>query len=336
MSNLIQLRRDTAANWSSVNPVLANGEPGYATDTQILKIGNGSTAWNSLVGTNVSSLMGVITLSEQVSQPSVPDPSTLQLYSQKRGGRMVLFIQGPSGLDTPIQHGIYANGMVIVTPSASTAFSTIGSAAPTAVGTVSHPTISATSDLKTGIRRAIVTSAATANSASELRIASNLCYRGDFAGFGGFFMRCRWGMNTAVSLQRTAVGLFGTTSAIATTQSPSALTNCIFMGNDSADTNMQIMHNDGAGNCTKVDLGSSFPANSTTALYDFDLFAAPNSNTVTWRVKNLVNGAVVTGTISTDLPATTTFLTWHAYANNGGTAAAVVLDFYRFYLETDY
>jgi hypothetical protein len=44
----IQLRGDTAANWASVNPVLLNNELGLETDTKKLKVGNGSTAWNSL------------------------------------------------------------------------------------------------------------------------------------------------------------------------------------------------------------------------------------------------------------------------------------------------
>jgi hypothetical protein len=44
----IELRRDTASNWSSVNPTLAQAEPGYETDTGKLKIGDGTTAWNSL------------------------------------------------------------------------------------------------------------------------------------------------------------------------------------------------------------------------------------------------------------------------------------------------
>ena len=44
----IFLRRDTAANWSSENPVLSDGEPGFDTTNQILKVGNGTTPWNSL------------------------------------------------------------------------------------------------------------------------------------------------------------------------------------------------------------------------------------------------------------------------------------------------
>jgi len=44
----IVIRRDTAANWSAQNPTLLNGEWGFETDTQLLKIGNGTAAWNAL------------------------------------------------------------------------------------------------------------------------------------------------------------------------------------------------------------------------------------------------------------------------------------------------
>lgn len=48
MADRIQIRRDTAANWTSANPTLTQGELGVETDTQKLKIGDGSTAWSSL------------------------------------------------------------------------------------------------------------------------------------------------------------------------------------------------------------------------------------------------------------------------------------------------
>jgi hypothetical protein len=44
----IQIRRGTAAQWTSTNPTLAAGELGAETDTNKIKCGNGSTAWNSL------------------------------------------------------------------------------------------------------------------------------------------------------------------------------------------------------------------------------------------------------------------------------------------------
>lgn len=47
MTKIIQ-RHDTAANWTSVNPVLAVGEMGVETDTNKFKFGDGVTAWSGL------------------------------------------------------------------------------------------------------------------------------------------------------------------------------------------------------------------------------------------------------------------------------------------------
>lgn len=44
----MQNRRDTAANWTSSDPVLGAGEIGYETDTGWHKIGDSTTAWTSL------------------------------------------------------------------------------------------------------------------------------------------------------------------------------------------------------------------------------------------------------------------------------------------------
>lgn len=43
-----RIRRDEAANWTSVNPTLALGEPGLETDTRRVKYGDGTSAWTSL------------------------------------------------------------------------------------------------------------------------------------------------------------------------------------------------------------------------------------------------------------------------------------------------
>ena len=48
MTARIQLRRDTASNWSSTNPTLSSGELGLETDTGKIKVGDNTTAWNSL------------------------------------------------------------------------------------------------------------------------------------------------------------------------------------------------------------------------------------------------------------------------------------------------
>jgi hypothetical protein len=49
VNNLIQLRRGTAAQWTTANPTLSAGEVGFETDTGKFKIGTGSTAWTALV-----------------------------------------------------------------------------------------------------------------------------------------------------------------------------------------------------------------------------------------------------------------------------------------------
>jgi hypothetical protein len=48
MARIIQFRRDAAANWTSNNPILAQGELGLETDTNFFKLGDGTTSWTSL------------------------------------------------------------------------------------------------------------------------------------------------------------------------------------------------------------------------------------------------------------------------------------------------
>jgi hypothetical protein len=48
MANRIQLRRDTAANWTRVDPILSDGEPGLEVDTGKFKFGDGNSTWQQL------------------------------------------------------------------------------------------------------------------------------------------------------------------------------------------------------------------------------------------------------------------------------------------------
>ena len=45
----IQLRNDLATNWTTKNPILAQGEIGIESDSRKLKIGDGTTTWNHLI-----------------------------------------------------------------------------------------------------------------------------------------------------------------------------------------------------------------------------------------------------------------------------------------------
>ena len=57
---------DTAANWSTNNPVLLSGEIGFESDTQKFKVGNGSDNWNTLgyVGIQAGEVSSLIEAAE--------------------------------------------------------------------------------------------------------------------------------------------------------------------------------------------------------------------------------------------------------------------------------
>lgn len=60
ITTTFQLKRGTAQRWIEVNPILAQGEPGFEYDTNKLKIGDGITAWKDLpyIATGECSLNG--------------------------------------------------------------------------------------------------------------------------------------------------------------------------------------------------------------------------------------------------------------------------------------
>lgn len=48
INTTFQFKRGSILAWEKVNPVLAPGEPGWALDAHILKIGDGKTPWKDL------------------------------------------------------------------------------------------------------------------------------------------------------------------------------------------------------------------------------------------------------------------------------------------------
>lgn len=56
-----KLKRSTSARWEELNPILAEGEPGFAIDTFVLKVGDGVKTWKELPGFDSSELAPVAT-----------------------------------------------------------------------------------------------------------------------------------------------------------------------------------------------------------------------------------------------------------------------------------
>jgi hypothetical protein len=97
--------------------------------------------------------------------------------------------------------------------------------------------------------------------------------------------------------------------------------DCIGMGADAADTNMQIMHRIAGANITKVDLGASFPKATAGVVYKVDLDYALGGASCDYTVTRLDTGATASGTVSTNLPTTTAVLLLGFYNCSGPTAA---------------
>jgi hypothetical protein len=74
----IQIRRGTASQWTSANPTLAAGEFGYESDTGKFKIGDGSTAWNSL-GYKASGTVTSITAGTGLSGGAITTSGTIAI-----------------------------------------------------------------------------------------------------------------------------------------------------------------------------------------------------------------------------------------------------------------
>jgi hypothetical protein len=269
------------------------------------------------------------------NEPASPAANTLRLYVKSLAGRMMLKQKGPSGVDTPLQPFIAQSNVSLISPGAGTTLSQIGNLV-TNVGTVSHPAPAAT-NLKTQTRRFTNTSAGTAGSLASTRVQVMECWRGNAAGLGGFWVNFRFALTTLAAGMRAFVGLTDTATTAPTNLDPTTSTTPgkIGLAVNANTGNWNLVHNITGTAPTVIALGANFPVN-TTDLLELQLFAKPNDTAVYYRVINLTTGNETSGTLTTNLPASATFLGRVIWACNNATASAVAWDCSRSYLETDY
>ena len=202
----------------------------------------------------------------------------------------------------------YSNNSTTEVSSGGITMSTTGSTIARSVSSTSY----ATKQIRKGFYGSVVS----AGRYTGTRGSALLFYVG-----GGFKYVCDvYISDTAYgSGCRQFYGLQGSTADLTYSDTilVSSLLNCIGIGSDSADSNLQVFYNDGTGTASKIDLGANFPANRTagsalTTVYSIELFNAPNSTSVLYRVINKETGAVAQGTLSSDLPLSTQGLNFFA------------------------
>ncbi len=276
-----------------------------------------------------------------IATPAAPGAGGVKLFGRDVGGRILPAIIGPSGLDTSLQPFFGRNKMALVLPPGNGTGINQLAFTVTATGTATTANVS-TTNLHTYMRRLdyLVTTASATAVAGLRNNALQWTLGAPSAGNGGFHMIMRWGPATGVATatHRAFAGMRGSVAA-PTDVNPSTLTNLCGMGYDAADTNIQFMYNDGSGTATKVDLGASFPKPTAdrTTVYEVALFAPPGTTqSLSYEVRNLGTGALATGTVTTDLPATTQLLAPYAYMSVGGTSSVIGLSLMSLYIETDF
>jgi hypothetical protein len=275
------------------------------------------------------------------AEPATPS-GEIQVYARPYAGKTLPKFKGPSGVDTAIQAGFHGNSIVMIAPASGTTAPTIFGGTLTTAATMSlQQTIASANPWQATSRKRFATSG-TAGNLSGMRTAYTQWFRGNAAGYGGFFFRAQFGQNINLNGAQCFVGLCANTGALASTAGAvAAQVNQLGMGYDTTDAstgNWQFYRNDGTGTSTKVDLGATNAARNTTHGYDMIIFCAPGVVTdISVKITNIHTGVVVLDTsYNSDLPAVNTGLAFKAEVNNGAVASAANLEVAKVYIESDY
>jgi hypothetical protein len=237
-----------------------------------------------------------------------------------------------------MQVGLHSNSVMMVAPANATTAPTVWGGVLTTATTISHQQTIASANPWQATRRTRFQTSTTVGNTSGMRTSYVQWFRGNAAGFGGFWFRAQLGMNINLNGGQKFVGLCASTASLA--QEPSTLLNMCGMGYDSTDLatgNWQFMYNDGTGSAAKVDLGAN-AARNTTAGYDLIMYMAPNGSELFVRIINLATNVVVLETSYTgaNVPVVNTGMAFKAEVRNGAVAAADNLEIAKVYIETDY
>ncbi len=196
MALRIQLRRDTAANWVSNNPILLSGELGIETDTLKFKIGNGSR-WNSTTSyaLKLGEANGVATLNSSGKIPTSQLPDSISASVDLNGAIAALttnsIAEGSTNKYFTDQRAIDAAALAISSAIATeiinrnNAIATQAATTTTAIATAKAQAISAASDdasakviaAKAELNTAIQSNTVSVNSYTDAKIATEVTNR---------------------------------------------------------------------------------------------------------------------------------------------------------------
>lgn len=270
--------------------------------------------------------------------PPNPAPNQVAVYGYDIAGRAALRAVGNDGYDVSFQPHMGRNNVRMVVPNtggtAATACTAIGAAFTNSATTLSNPS-PASGSLKASTRRVNFLTGATAGTVAYHIQTIADTWRGNAALQGGFDHSQVISLDTLASGQR---GFFGLTSGVAAPTNVDPLTTTTFQKIGLAFNlntgNWFLINNNGTNAPTTLDLGANFTINTTDVLR-LSLYCASNTTAVGWRVENLTTNLFAVGTLTTNIPDTSTMLGVKQWMTNNATAAAVGFNLHRWYTESD-
>lgn len=302
---------------------------------QLKTISDGIELPNAVTGNNIA-------------VPAAPAANKLKSFTANRLLRPAPAYIEPNGMVRRPQPDLMDFGnQVVFQPvrGLSTLPTTIGMPL-TAVGTLSAATFQ-TPDLFRAMPRINVTAASALNANCGFRATDFQFTFNKVAGHSirGWKTAIRFGVfDGATNLSSQVFAGLVAVTGVAYSTNPSALTSCIGMGWDSADTNIQLMHNDISGACTKIDLGANFPvpAANEERVYEIQLSCEDTAamdydyRVIRYNIDNLIVDFEATGSITTNVVGVANALPV-CYMNTGtGVTAAVGLSLYGMGVEVDF
>ena len=182
--------------------------------------------------------------------------------------------------------------------------------------------------------------AATANAIAWGRHSWLLVNRGNGNNTGWFYWYFTGGWDDVayVANARNFCWLWGTNWFMANAD-PSTQLNTLWFWWDTGDTDMQFFHNDAIWLATKVPI-TWFPANTNGAdWYKHEIWCYPSDTVVYYKITKYDTAwaeTVITGSVNSNLPASTTYMSPQIFTWNGGTALARRYGMWYMSLETNY
>jgi len=268
-----------------------------------------------------------------IATPASPGAAIARMYSKNRASRNFPAWVDASGQDETLQSALFGNYYIEFVPNTGTtvpiAHGTIWTAR-NSTGAMSTPA-PATTNRYTMMRRCEFAAGAVSGQASGIQAVPLQFIIGSAAGMGGFFFFCRFGFAAYTSAARLFIGISAQNAAFGATE-PSTINNTVGLGKDSGDGTVSFLTRNGTGP-TKT--GSFTPAVNT--IYDFTMFALPNSNVVNYRLVDETNASVIFDNLSTSTTTPVANTLMSAWASIGASSAvAQTVGISRLYVETDF